>query len=178
MIKYIFIILFFSLYGSANSQELKIIDGDTIKIDGETIRFSGIDTPETIYFKKYKQLCYLNRKKNYCGEISKVKLIEKIGNKLVICDREKDKDQWGRTLAECFVNEESLSVYLVKSGNALDWPYYSKGKFALDQDFAKKNKLGLWNMDFIEPWVWRKKVRNFRKNKSLLPQIDKWLEIR
>ena len=69
MIKYIFIILFFSLYGSANSQELKIIDGDTIKIDGETIRFSGIDTPETIYYRKYKQLCYLNGKKNYCGEI-------------------------------------------------------------------------------------------------------------
>ena len=79
MIKYLFIGLFILLSYSANSQEIKIIDGDTIKIDGETIRFSGIDTPETIYFKKYKQLCYLNRKKNYCGEISKVKLIEKIG---------------------------------------------------------------------------------------------------
>ena len=102
-------ILFIFFTNYSFSQDVKILDGDTIKINGETIRFSGIDTPETTYYRKYKQLCYLNNQKIYCGELSKNKLIEKISNNEVNCIREEKKDIYGRTLAECFVNNESLS---------------------------------------------------------------------
>ena len=34
---------------------------------------------------------------------------------------------------------------------------YSKKKYSDFQNFAKKNKLGLWNMTFEYPWIWRKK---------------------
>jgi|TARA_B100001971_G_C18155633_1_gene518376 endonuclease YncB( thermonuclease family) len=165
MKKYIFLLLFFLFLNPATAQILKIIDGDTIKIDGETIRFSGIDTPETNYYRKYKQVCYLNDKKFYCGEYSKQKLIERVGKNSVTCKREKKKDQYGRTLAECFVNGESLSRYMVKNGFAFDFPKYSKKKFAEDQEYAKKNALGLWIMDFHYPWNWRYKVRNLKKTK-------------
>ena len=40
----VFVFLFSHI--DAQSQDIKIIDGDTIKINGEKIRFSGIDTPE------------------------------------------------------------------------------------------------------------------------------------
>ena len=50
-------ILFIFFTNYSFSQDVKILDGDTIKINGETIRFSGIDTPETTYYRKYKQLC-------------------------------------------------------------------------------------------------------------------------
>ena len=37
---------FFLTYFDVKSDEIKIIDGDTIHLNGEKIRFSGIDTPE------------------------------------------------------------------------------------------------------------------------------------
>ena len=149
-------ILFIFFTNYSFSQDVKILDGDTIKINGETIRFSGIDTPETTYYRKYKQLCYLNNQKIYCGELSKNKLIEKISNNEVNCIREEQKDIYGRTLAECFVNNESLSRYLVKNGYAFDYKRYSKEKFNLDEEYAKENKLGMWEGSFILPEKWRK----------------------
>ena len=40
------ILVFFFTYTDVKSQDVKITDGDTIKINGEKIRFSGIDPPE------------------------------------------------------------------------------------------------------------------------------------
>jgi len=141
------------------SSKLKIIDGDTIKINNERIRFSGVDAPETNYLGK-KQLCYLNEVKIFCGKLSTEKLKEKIGNNSVSCEREKNKDRYGRTIAECFVNGESLSKFLVRNGYAFDYAIYSKKKYSEDEKYAKMNKLGLWNMKFEYPWQWRKKIRD------------------
>ena len=171
-------ILFIFFTNYSFSQDVRILDGDTIKINGETIRFSGIDTPETTYYKKYKQLCYSNNQKIYCGELSKNKLIEKISNNKINCIREEQKDIYGRTLAECFVNNESLSRYLVKNGYAFDYKRYSKEKFNLDEKYAKQNNLGLWTMKFLYPWEWRAKIRKFRKDKSNLKDIEMWMEIK
>ena len=146
------------------ADSLRVVDGDTIVLNGEKIRFSGIDTPETTYYRKYKQICYLDNQKIYCGEISKNKLIEKIGKNKINCIREEKKDVYGRTLAECFVNDESLSSYLVKNGYAFDFKKYSKKKYDLDQAYAKENKLGLWSMKFLYPWDWRSKIRKYRES--------------
>ena len=138
-----------------------VMDGDTIKINGERIRVSGIDAPES-YFRGRKQTCIEDNKKVFCGEISKEKLIEKIGNNSVNCKIEKNKDKYKRSVGECFIKEESLSVFMVRNGYAFDWPYYSKGKFANDQEYARMNKLGFWNTKFEYPWIWKEKIR---KNK-------------
>ncbi len=114
-----------------------IIDGDTIKINGEKIRFGGIDTPER-------------------GEVghqfSKEKLKKKIGKKIVICVTEKNKDYWKRTVAECFINDESLSSFMVINGYACDYVKYSKKKYAKEQEYAQANKLGIWKMKFNPTW--------------------------
>ncbi len=138
-----------------------VIDGDTIKIKDEQIRFGGIDAPES-YYRGKKQTCIKDNKKVFCGQISKEKLIEKIRNNSLNCKIEKNKDRYKRLVGECFIKEASLSVFMVRNGYAFDWPRYSKGKFAKDQEYAKMNKLGLWNMKFEYPWEWRKKIR---KNK-------------
>ena len=139
-----------------------VIDGDTIKINGERIRFGGIDAPETNYRGK-KQICYLDEVEIVCGKISTEKLIEKIGVSDVSCEREKNKDKNNRTIAECFVNNESLSKFMVRNGYAFDFVKYSKKKYALDERYAKDNKLGLWTMKFEYPWEWRKKIREATK---------------
>ena len=144
--------------GYVLAYELKVIDGDTIVLNGDKIRFSGIDTPES-YYRGKKQICYDKNIEVFCGDLSKKILVEKIGNNKVSCIKEKKPDKYKRILAECFVNNVSLSRYLVKSGYAFDYTYYSKKKFEKDQEFAKDNNLGLWKMKFDYPWVWRKKVR-------------------
>ena len=40
------LIFFFLTYNDVKSNEIKIIDGDTIHLNEKKIRFSGIDTPE------------------------------------------------------------------------------------------------------------------------------------
>ena len=135
-----------------------IIDGDTIKINGESIRFGGIDAPESNFFGK-KQFCYLDDIKVLCGMLSKKKLKEKIGKNFVNCLLEKNKDRNKRYVGECYINNESLSVYMVRSGFAFDYPKYSNGKYKKDQEYAEYYSLGLWNMQFEYPWIWRKKNR-------------------
>ena len=127
---------------------LKIIDGDTIILNGEKIRFSGIDTPEL------KQTCLQGDQKVSCCMIAKKLLAEKIGNATVECISE-GKDTYKRILAECFVNGESLSKFLVRSGYAFAYRKYST-KFIKDEEFAKANKLGMWAMTFQYPWDFRK----------------------
>ena len=136
----------------------KVTDGDTIKINNKNIRFSGIDAPESYFFGK-KQSCILNNIKILCGNLSKEKLVEKIGNQIVICKLEKNKDQYSRLIGECFINNESLSVYMVRNGYAFDYPKYSDGKYRKHEIYAKNLSLGLWQMQFEYPWIWRKKNR-------------------
>ena len=129
------------------ADSLKIVDGDTIVLNGEKIRFSGIDTPEL------KQTCIQDDKKVDCGLFARLLLVKKIGNNIPICISE-GKDVYKRTLGECFINGESLSSFLVRSGYAFAYRKYSK-KFIKDEDFAKAKKLGMWAMTFQYPWDFR-----------------------
>ena len=142
--------LFFGIliFSSANSDLLIVTDGDTIRIGDERIRFSGIDAPEI------KQTCIYQEIEFKCGEFSKNLLIEKISNQQVNCIRE-STDQYGRTLAECFVGKESLSSYLVREGYAFAYRKYSD-KFILDEEYAQSKGNGMWGMDFMFPWDFRK----------------------
>ncbi len=135
-----------------------IIDGDTIRIKNKKIRFSGIDAPESHFFGK-KQTCILNNVDIFCGKLSTDKLVEKIGKEVINCKIENIKDQFNRLVGECFLKNESLSVFMVKNGYAFDYPKYSNGKFSEYQKYAKNLSLGLWKMQFEYPWIWRKKNR-------------------
>ena len=143
------LIFFFLTYNDVKSIEVKVIDGDTIHLNGEKIRFTGIDTPEL------KQTCNKDNKIIPCGIEARKLLIDKISDNKVNCKRE-GKDQYKRTLAECFVKDLSLSSFLVREGYAFAYRKYSK-KFVNDEDYARKNNLGMWSMRFEYPWNWRKK---------------------
>ena len=145
-------LLFLLIFNQVSSQELKVVDGDTIHLNGEKIRFTGIDTPEL------KQTCINQGIIDPCGLTAKEILIDKIANYKVECISE-GKDQYKRTLAECFVNNESLSSYLVRSGYAFAYRRYSK-KFIQDEDYARINAIGMWSMKFDYPWDYRKSKKN------------------
>ena len=146
--KYISLVLFFFILPSSYADQVVVTDGDTIRIDGERIRFSGIDAPEL------KQTCLYQDIEFQCGEFSKNLLIEKIANQNVNCVRE-STDQYGRTLAECFIGQESLSRFLVRAGYAFAYRKYSK-KFIKDEEYAMNKGIGMWSTDFLFPWDFRK----------------------
>ncbi|PHX88992.1 MAG: nuclease [Pelagibacteraceae bacterium] len=133
----------------SKSFDLKIIDGDTIHLDGKKIRFNGIDAPEL------KQTCKKNNILNKCGKDSREILINKILDNKPNCIIE-GFDKYQRSLAECFINNESLSSYLVKNGYAFAYRNYSK-KFVSEEDYARINRIGMWSMEFEFPWEFRKK---------------------
>ena len=137
----IIILIHFSFTNSSEKNiakgKARIIDGDTIEINKEKIRFGGINSPE----------------RNEVGyKLAKDKLSEKIINKTLVCIREKNKDRYSRTVAECFVNGESISSFMVKKGYACDYVRYSKGKYSEEQKYAKVNKLGIWEMKYDIFW--------------------------
>jgi endonuclease YncB( thermonuclease family) len=130
--------------------QLKVVDADTIYLGEKKIRFAGIDAPEI------GQTCTIGSQIIYCGIVAQKILKEKISNQLVTCVEESKPDKYQRVLAECFVNNESLSRYLVRYGYAFAFREYST-KFIQDEEFAKKNNFGLWNMRFEYPWEYRKR---------------------
>ena len=142
------LIFFFLFFSVVKANQLTVTDGDTIRMGDERIRFSGIDAPEI------KQTCIHKELEFYCGEFSKNLLIEKISDQEVNCIRE-SKDQYGRTLAECFVGKESLSSYLVREGYAFAYRKYSD-KFIADEEYAQSKGNGMWSMEFLFPWDYRR----------------------
>ena len=150
--KFLFLSILLFTSNAFSQEKVYIVDGDTIHIGSNKYRFSGIDTPEM------KQTCSKDNKIIMCGVLAKDALIQKINNRLVLC-KEETIDRYKRIVAECFVNKESLSTYLVRNGYAFAYRKYSK-KFIEDEQYAKENKLGLWSMTFEYPWEYRRKLRS------------------
>ena len=150
--KFIFLSILLFTSNTFSQEKAYVVDGDTIHIGSNKYRFSGIDTPEM------KQTCSKDNKIIMCGLLAKNALIHKINNHPVLCKQE-TIDRYKRIVAECFVNNESLSKYLVRNGYAFAYRKYSK-KFIEDEQYARENKLGLWSMTFEYPWEYRRKLRS------------------
>ncbi len=145
-ILYLFLLITFQIHAAAN--EVKIIDGDTIIINGEKIRFFGIDAPEI------NQECKKKGEIIKCGLLAKKVLEDKIADNTPLCIK-KGEDRYNRTVAECFINDISLSKYLVLNGYAFAYKKYSK-QHVYHEKRAKILKKGLWSMKFEYPWKYRK----------------------
>ena len=126
-----------------------ITDGDTVKILNNKIRLHGIDAPEK------NQTCVRNKKIYNCGIVATKALIKKISKNKVKCLTQKKKDRYKRFIGVCFVKKDNLNKWMVRNGYAIAYRRYSK-KYILDEEFARKNKLGLWSGSFLNPEKWRK----------------------
>ena len=134
----------------------KVIDGDTIRINEKKIRLLGIDAPEKKQQckKPWLTISFLSFNKDYpCGVISTDKLKKKINDKFIICEYT-TKDRYKRYIAECFKEKTNLNAWMVRNGYAVAYRKYSK-KYVSHENFAKKEKLGLWLGTFEMPWNWR-----------------------
>ena len=127
----------------------KVIDGDTVRINVNKIRLSGIDAPEK------KQTCTRSGRKYSCGTESTEALLKIIEKKIITCNVEPNKDRYGRFIGICFIEEININRWMVRNGHAVAYRRYSK-EYIQDEEYAKKEKKGLWSGTFLEPEKWRK----------------------
>jgi endonuclease YncB( thermonuclease family) len=130
-----------------------VIDGDTIDIHGERIRFNGIDAPES------RQRCTDASGQEYrCGKVSADALDAFLAESRPTRCETRNRDRYKRFVADCFrFDGSSVSAWMVRRGLALDWPRYSKGAYAAEQAAAQNSKIGVWQGQFTPPWDWRKR---------------------
>lgn len=140
----------------ADSEQIRagrasVVDGDTIDVHGERIRFNGIDAPES------SQLCLDGYGQRYrCGAASADSLAHFLASSSPVSCIFVERDRYGRFVGDCHVaNGRSVQEWMVSSGFALDWPKYSGGKYAALQNEAKIARRGIWKGEFQMPWDWR-----------------------
>ena len=128
-----------------------VIDGDTIRIHGERVRFNGIDAPETT------QLCRDGSGKSYrCGAKSAAALDDLLKRSSPTRCEFVERDRYARFVGNCFrADGTSVQELLVRGGWAMDWPRHSRGAFASFQATAKAERIGIWAGEFQPPWEWR-----------------------
>ena len=146
------------------SGRASVIDGDTVEIAGQRIRFNGIDAPEA------RQYCFDEKDFEYpCGRQSAQALDEFLAVSRPMSCNFVSWDQYGRYVGDCTrADGRSVQSWLVQHGLALDWPRYSSGRFAREQDEAAKAQRGVWRGRFDLPWDWR--AANVDKVETVLQQ--------
>lgn len=100
----------------AATASVRVIDGDTVVIDGETIRILNIDTPEIRHAQCDAEL--------RLGRVAKRRLEELLaGGEPVLTrgDHGRVIDKYGRTLAAIVVNGDDVGGILVREGIARRW---------------------------------------------------------
>jgi micrococcal nuclease len=81
--------------------------------------------------------------------------------------REIDRDQYGRTVAELYLGNQSVNLRMVKEGQAVVYRDYLSGcantqdQYLAAESQAKAQRLGFWNQDNpVMPWDYRRGKRS------------------
>jgi len=128
--------------------EVRVIDGDTLQVEGKRIRLHGIDAPEM------DQRCLTPDGYIECGYEAKQILVGLIAEEPVWC-RKVDIDRYDRIIAVCESDEgQNLNQIMVERGWALAYRDYSTD-YVESEEFARLHERGLWEGDFDAPWDWR-----------------------
>ncbi|WP_068832916.1 thermonuclease family protein [Xanthomonas graminis] len=129
-----------------------VTDGDTLTVAKQRIRLWGIDAPESA------QQCTTKDGRSWpCGRRSAAALDGYVLEKTVRC-QPKDTDRYGRVVAECFVQGQSVNRLMVSSGWAVAYRQYATA-FVADEADARQHQRNLWQGPFQMPADYRRGKR-------------------
>ena len=125
------------------------VDPTVIAINGQRIMLFGVDSVMR------KQTCTISGKIWQCWPAALRNLEVLLDQGPVTCETVGESDVYGRLLARCNVNGESLNEQLVRAGWAIDRRSETVDYVAAEAE-AKEKKLGLWQGEFMMPDAFRR----------------------
>lgn len=130
-------------------REIRIVDADTVDIDGTRYRLLGIDAPER------HQTCRTWGRTWDCGAAATEALMSRVDG--MSC-KGSGTDAFGRTIGVCSAGGEDLNAWLVANGWALAYRRFSEDYVGREEQ-ARSGKRGIHRGEFIDPWDWRRGER-------------------
>lgn len=128
----------------------RVLDGDSLELNGEAIRLSGIDAPES------RQRCRDGAGRTYaCGRVATRALAAAVAGRSIDCTR-LERDRYRRQVALCAVAGRDLGEAMVWAGFAVDFPAFSHGRYDAAERAAREARRGLWAGTFQRPSDWRR----------------------
>lgn len=152
--------------GGGSAQRLEgramVKSGDTLRIDGATVRLSGIEAPDR------EQTCQRvgNSRPWPCGRAAAEALSRLVKNKDVVCDLGRT-DVSGAQLATCRAGDADLADTLVRNGHA----FAETGLFATyssAESAARNAKAGVWSGEIERPSAFR--AKRWEEAKRIAPE--------
>lgn len=124
-----------------------VVDGDTIRVSGETIRLIGLDAPELGQMSLGQDGHWFDH-----GKYVRSVLIGEIEGRHV-CVRSREYDAYGRVVGTVTCGDTDIGCWLVRNGLAV--AAYDKRYKQLEGE-ARRDKRGIWGVvEAYDPTAWR-----------------------
>lgn len=141
------------LYGG----DVRVVDGDTLDIDGQRYRLNGIDAPER------GQNCVQKAGLWNCGSAAANRVATMLRQGQVACKTlGPDPAYPERMIGHCTVDGQDIGAHLIAAGLAWayrdylsEYPAYTGSYLQLETE-AKARGLGIWSGDNPAPWEFRR----------------------
>lgn len=135
--------------GSVIAGKAWVTDGDSLRVSGHRIRFSGLDAPEMDQWAKHRDGTWFKH-----GKRVKRALIRTVGGRQVEVSVE-GIDRHGRVLGRVTCSGRDVGAWLVRNGHAIA-AYGDRYKDVENE--ARRERRGLWGHDVaFDPRYWRRR---------------------
>lgn len=130
----------------------RVIDADTLDVDGQRVRLFGVDAVEK------NQICQDGTGKDWpCGRQASEDLDRAIGGRDVRCISH-ETDRYGRAVADCEIAGMSINYWVVQQGWAVAYTRYSRAYEQVEAE-ARAKRSGIFAGTFDAPEDWRRRQR-------------------
>jgi endonuclease YncB( thermonuclease family) len=129
----------------------RVIDGDTLEVQGTAIRLYGIDAPEL------GQTCRIGTRSYDCGRIARAALLDLTAGADVTC-KLAPAGAGDIRIGRCTAEGHDLSEGMTYTGWALASRQASE-RYVVFEERARAAGRGLWKGRFVAPWNWRAGTR-------------------
>ena len=128
-----------------------VLSGDTLRINGSSIRLAGIEAPVTA------QRCTTSDARSWNCGLSARAALERIVRRRTVTCTPLDASGQGTTLANCTANEADIAEALVRNGHVFATSGFFTAYGSTEAE-ARTAKIGLWQGDAQHPEDWRKEI--------------------
>jgi endonuclease YncB( thermonuclease family) len=141
------------------SDQVTVIDGDSLQIGSKVVQLYGIDAPEL------GQLCNDEGSLRHCGvdaALALRKLITLAAPSFHCSTWHDDSDRAevaGVTVEVCEVGKQDVSLVMLHNGYSVALPG-SFPDYTDAQEQAREGNLGIWHTQFTLPWAWQEGERS------------------